>query len=100
MTRTPIRNYSLSVVVLFIAVLTQTMGAGQRFTKDAVLSARQSAGVPGQLLSRSPLPEASNPARIPVVSSQRDAPDVSPTGPVPLIFLPVVIYSSGRIEIL
>ncbi len=102
MTRKLRRNYSLSVVVPFIAililliaaaVLAQTSGAGQRSAQQAVVPSQQGTGAPA--LQRLLSPGATNAERAPISHPQGKGYDAGPMDEVPPLFLPVVAYSSG-----
>ena len=102
MTRKLTRNYSLSVVAPFIAILTlliaaamlaQTSGAGQMAGQaNAVLTpAGVSAPAPGEVRLT---PSINGVARFPVGRSQTKRHSARPMGSNPL-FLPAVTYGSG-----
>jgi hypothetical protein len=103
MTRTLIRNYSLSVVALLIAVLTlfvvsptvaQMSGVGQRPAQHAVLPQGQELGAPSQALNHPMPPEVDSAAFVPAYW-QGTRPSAGLTGPRAVIFAPAVAYNSG-----
>jgi uncharacterized membrane protein len=101
MTRKLTRNYSLSVVIPFIAILTlliavamvaQTSGSGQTTEKsNVVLAPGSSAAAQAR---RSLTPGADGTGRFPVSRSQTKPHRARPLDPNPL-FLPVATYDSG-----
>ncbi len=103
MTRTPIRNYSLSVVALFIAVLTlliaaavlaQTTGADRPSGKaNAVLT--PTGTTPSAQAERPLIPGTNSAGRLPVGRSQTKRQGAHPMDSNPPLFLPPVSYNSG-----
>ncbi len=96
------RNYSLSVIAPFIAILTlliaaavlaQTPGAGQRSAQQAVVPAQQDTGAPA--LQHQLSPGATNAERAPVSHLQGKGYGALPLDEAPPLFLPVMTYSSG-----
>jgi hypothetical protein len=103
MTRKPTRNYSLSVVVPFIAILTlliaaavlaQVPSADRPSGKANAVLVPAGAAAPAQA-ERPLTPWTDGAGRFPVSRSHKNKPSAVPLDGYPLQFLPPVIYDSG-----